>query len=620
MKRNVAVVGTGYWGKNLVRVFDKLGALHAVCDTVPGRLTSLGLSDAVRRYGGLGEVLADSTVDSVVIATPAATHHEVCRAALTAGKDVFVEKPLALEVKQGEELVALAEERDRVLMVGHILRYHPAVLKLGEMIEAGSLGRVEYVYSNRLNMGKLRTEENILWSFAPHDISVILALLGEQPLSVSSHGEAFLQRNVSDVTLTSIEFPNNVKAHTFVSWLHPFKEQRLVVVGSEQMAVFEDTNPTEKLVTYPHKVEWHAGKIPVAVKGERQVVEIPASEPLQVECEHFLECCLDRIPARTDGREGLSVLRVLAAAEESLRQGGRMVNVARPGGNGHGSPQRTRSEARMQRSECRTAEPEVGRRTKAESRRQNAEAGIAEGALRLANTAGDGIVTMIAAPTATRTRVAGGARAEVRAQKSECRTVEPEVGQQTRTFVHPTAVVDEGVEIGEGTKVWHWSHVSKNTSIGRNNVFGQNVFVADNVKTGDNCKVQNNVSLYKGVVLEDDVFCGPSCVFTNVIDPRAFIEKKAEFKNTLVKRGASIGANATVVCGNTLGRYCLIGSGAVVTHDVPDYALVAGVPARRRGWVCKCGARLQFSGDRTACKCGNEYELQDGGVRPVREG
>ena len=597
MKRNVAVVGTGYWGKNLVRVFDQLGALHAVCDTFPGRLTSLGLSDPVRRYGGLDEVLADPAVTSVVVATPAATHYEVGRAVLEAGRDVFVEKPLALAVPQGEELVALAEERDRVLMVGHILRYHPAVLKLGEMIESGALGRVEYVYSNRLNMGKLRTEENILWSFAPHDISVILALLGEQPLFVSSHGEAFLQRGISDVTLTSIEFPNNVKAHTFVSWLHPFKEQRLVVVGSEQMAVFDDSSPADKLVTYAHKVEWHAGKIPVAVKGERQAVAIPASEPLQVECEHFLECCLDRIPARTDGREGLAVLRVLAAAEESLRQGGRMVNVRPPGGNGHGTVHLTKSETRS----------------------QNAEVGIEESGLRMVRSVGGGVQTLIAAPTATRTSAAVRAKSDCRLQIADCRSAGAELGQQTRAFVHPTAVVEADVVIGEGTKVWHWSHVSKNTSIGRNNVFGQNVFVADNVKTGDNCKVQNNVSLYKGVVLEDDVFCGPSCVFTNVLDPRAFIEKKAEFKNTLVKRGASVGANATVVCGNTLGRYCLIGSGAVVTHDVPDYALMLGVPARRSGWVCKCGARLQFSGDRTACKCGNEYELSDEAVRPVRE-
>jgi len=271
MKRNVAVIGTGYWGKNLVRVFDKLEALHSVCDVEPGLVQSLSVSDAVRRRSDLDEVLADQAIESVVVATPAATHHDVCRAALSAGKDVFVEKPLALEVEEGADLVALAEERDRILQVGHILRYHPAILALQEMISSGAMGRVEYIYSNRLNMGKLRTEENILWSFAPHDISVILALMGEQPVAVSSHGEAFLQRNISDVTLTSIEFPNNVKAHTFVSWLHPFKEQRLVVVGSEQMAVFEDSNPTDKLVVYAHRVEWHNGRIPVAVKGERRV-------------------------------------------------------------------------------------------------------------------------------------------------------------------------------------------------------------------------------------------------------------------------------------------------------------------------------------------------------------
>jgi UDP-2-acetamido-3-amino-2,3-dideoxy-glucuronate N-acetyltransferase len=570
--RSTAVVGTGYWGKNLVRVFDKLGALHIVCDSEPSRVRGLELSPEVRQCADLSDVLSDPAVDSVVVATPAATHFHICREALEAGKDVFVEKPLALEVEQGRELVRLAEERERILMVGHILRYHPAILKLQEMIYSGQLGRVEYIYSNRLNMGKLRTEENILWSFAPHDISVVLALLGEQPLSVSSHGEAFLQRNVSDVTLTSIEFANNVKAHTFVSWLHPFKEQRLVVVGSEQMVVFEDSNPSEKLVAYPHKVEWHAGKIPVAVKGERRVVEISSDEPLKVECEHFLDCCLNRIPARTDGHEGLAVLRVLAAAEVSLKAGGKVVNVAPAGGNGNGRGMRT--QVKVQSAECKVQDEDRS-------------------------------------PVSTH-----DARA---------------------CYVHPTAIVDQGAEIGEGTKVWHWSHVSKGTRIGRNNVLGQNVFVADNVRTGDNCKVQNNVSLYKGVVIEDDVFCGPSCVFTNVIDPRAFIEKKSEFRDTLVKCGASIGANATVVCGNTLGRYCLVGSGAVVTRDVPDYALVTGVPARRTGWVCKCGARLNFGqtkaegrrqeaegrseegGRYTACKCGNEYELCGVTVRPVRE-
>ncbi|MBM3316174.1 N-acetyltransferase [candidate division WOR-3 bacterium] len=168
--------------------------------------------------------------------------------------------------------------------------------------------------------------------------------------------------------------------------------------------------------------------------------------------------------------------------------------------------------------------------------------------------------------------------------------------------------------------MWHFAHVSRGARIGESNVIGQNVFVADDVVTGTGCKVQNNVSLYKGVRLEDGVFCGPSCVFTNVTDPRAFLEKKSEFKPTLVRAGASIGANATVVCGNTLGRYCLVGAGAVVTRDVPDYALVTGVPARQQGWVCRCGGRIEFNGARARCRCGNVYEQSEGIVRPIQEG
>lgn len=597
MKRNVAVVGTGYWGKNLVRVFDKLEALHSVCDVEPGRVQSLSVGAAVRRRSDYDEVLADPAIESVVVATPAATHYDICRAALSAGKDVFVEKPLALEVAEGAELVAFAEERDRILQVGHILRYHPAVLKLQEMISSGAMGRVEYIYSNRLNMGKLRTEENILWSFAPHDVSVILALMGEPPVAVSSHGEAFLQRNISDVTLTAIEFPNNVKAHTFVSWLHPFKEQRLVVVGSEQMAVFEDSNPTEKLVAYAHRVEWHNGRIPVAVKGERRVVPIAADEPLKVECEHFLDCCLNRIPPRTDGHEGLAVLHVLAAAEQSLRAGGRMVVIPQPAN---------------------------GRRHKALSGRVLARA-VAE---EIAVAAHVGTASVAATPDVVHSGPrqlaldpsTTGPLPSAPPSSLPLDHSTPRPLDHCSSFVHPTAIVDPGAALGAGTKVWHYTHISNGCRIGPGNVFGQNVFVADNVKTGSGCKVQNNVSLYKGVELEDDVFCGPSCVFTNVIDPRAFIEKKSEFKSTLVRRGASIGANATVVCGNTLGRYCLIGSGAVVTRDVPDYALMTGVPARRQAWVCKCGARLAFAEGRTTCpKCGDKYELADEKVRPLHE-
>ncbi|MEO0078743.1 MAG: DapH/DapD/GlmU-related protein, partial [candidate division WOR-3 bacterium] len=462
-----------------------------------------------------------------------------------------VEKPLALTVREGAELVELAERTGRILMVGHILRYHPAVLKLKEMVDRGELGRIEYIYSNRLNLGKLRTEENILWSFAPHDISVILALAGRLPDSVSSHGEAILQRSVFDVTLTSLQFGPDLCAHTFVSWLHPFKEQRLVVVGSEQMAVFEDSASSDKLTVYPHRVEWRSGRIPVAVKGERQVVPVPNEEPLEIECRHFLESCATRIPPRTDGYEGLAVLRVLAAAEESLCSGGKVVAC-----NGAGEGGRQSAGCRIQSAECRV---------------QNGEGRKANG--------------------------------------------------EKQAYVHPTAIIDEDVQLGPGTKVWHWTHISKGARIGQNCVFGQNVFVADKVTVGNNCKVQNNVSLYKGVLLEDDVFCGPSCVFTNVLDPRAFIEKKSEFRQTLVRRGASIGANATIVCGHTLGEYCLVAAGAVVTRDVPAHALVAGVPARVKGWVCRCGARLAFepasSGtiQHARCRtCGERYTKDENGT------
>ncbi len=600
MKRYVAVVGTGYWGKNLVRVFHELEVLHAVCDVEPGRLNSLDIGDEVLRYSDLDEVLEDTAVRSVVVATPAATHFELCRSVLKAGRDAFVEKPLAMTVRQGQELVRLAEAGERILMVGHILRYHPAVVRLGEMIEAGDMGRVEYIYSNRLNMGKLRTEENILWSFAPHDISVILALLGEQPVLVSSHGEAFLQRNIFDVTLTSIEFPHGVKAHTFVSWLHPFKEQRLVVVGSEQMAVFEDTSPTEKLVMYPHRVQWHAGKIPVAVKGERQVVDIASGEPLKVECEHFLECCATRIPPRTDGYEGLAVLRVLNAAERSLRQAGEPVGLGMSG-NGHKGP--AGSPRVPDASHCTLDASGFTSRT-----RQDATALVTapvKTAITLPRSPSPDPRAPIPRPLTPDTLP----RSAVSGQRSAV---------STDAFIHPTAVVDPGCEVGRGAKIWHYSHISQGARIGRNCVLGQNVFVADNVKVGNRCKVQNNVSLYKGVVLEDDVFCGPSCVFTNVIDPRAFVEKKAEFKDTVVRQGATIGANATVICGTTLGRYCLVGAGAVVTHDVPDHAMVLGVPARQAGWVCRCGERLAVNGKQGLCgKCGEEYRFENGTTVPT---
>ncbi len=513
----VAVIGAGYWGKNLLRNFSELQALYAICESDPDN-SNLAPYTGIKLYTEYRDLLSDSNVEAVAIAAPAVMHYEMVKKALELGKDVYVEKPLALTVKEGEELVQLAEKKSRILMVGHILRYHPAVIKLKELISTGQLGKIQYIYSNRLNIGKLRTEENILWSFAPHDISVILMLLEDEPIKVSAFGGDYLNEGVYDTTLTALEFKNEVKGHIFVNWLHPYKEQKLIVVGSKAMAVFDDVSK-EKLFLYPHKIEWKDGKIPVAQKADYQVIPIEAGEPLKRELSHFLECVIQRKKPLTDGAEGLRVLKILESAEKSI------------------------ADSKLRQS-------------------PNQLLGI---------------------PTS----------------------------QPLKSyFVHESAYIDDGVEVGAGTKVWYFSHILKGSKVGKNCIISQNVMIGPDVEIGDKCKIQNNVSVYPGVKLEDEVFCGPSCVFTNVYNPRAFIERKHEFKQTLVKRGATIGANATVVCGTVIGRYALIGAGAVVKKDMPDHAIVVGVPAKQIGWACKCGTTLKLISNHATCGyCGDKYLL-----------
>jgi UDP-2-acetamido-3-amino-2,3-dideoxy-glucuronate N-acetyltransferase len=514
LSHRVAVVGCGHWGKNLVRAFSEIGALGALCDTDADRIQSLQKAYQVPATTRFEDLLAMADVQAVAIAAPAAQHYSLARRALLAGKDVFVEKPLALRIEDGSELIDLARRTSRILMVGHLLHYHPAVVALRHMIRQGELGRIEYISSSRLNLGRLRTEEDILWSFAPHDISAIVHLLEEDPASVTAQGASYLNHPISDVTLTILSFESGVKAHIFVSWLHPFKEQKLVVVGDRKMAVFDDTQSETKLVLYPHRIDW-IDRVPVARRMEGEVIALPNQEPLRTECEHFVECVRDRRTPSTDGDNGLRVLRILHMASESIRQ--------------HGLPVSARKET---------------------------------------------------APS---------------------------------YFVHPSAIVDQPCEIGESTRIWHFSHVMANCTIGRGCSLGQNTNVASNVRIGNNVKIQNNVSLYTGVELEDDVFCGPSMVFTNVLTPRSHVNRKSEYRKTLVKRGASLGANCTIVCGVTIGRYALVGAGAVVTKDVADHALVAGVPARRIGWACQCGASLSVMDDLLICPdCASQYREADG--------
>ncbi|MFT6045960.1 MAG: UDP-2-acetamido-3-amino-2,3-dideoxy-glucuronate N-acetyltransferase [Arenicella sp.] len=317
---NIACVGAGYWGKNLIRNFHSIGVLHTICD---------GVQDVVEKFQqqypevavstSYDEVLSNSEIDAVSIATPAETHHALIIKALNAGKHVYVEKPLCLDEAHAQECIKLADQLGLTLMVGHLLWYHPMVLEIKRAVDAGEIGTLRYIYSNRLNMGLLRSEENVLWSFAPHDISMILGLVGSEPESVQAHSANHLNPEIADQAVGLMKFAGNVSAHIFVSWLNPFKEQKLVVVGEDAMLVFDDTNPEwdKKLVKYAHSVEWQ-GDRPVAVKAEPEFIQLPKAEPLKNECQHFIDSVENKSIPRTDGQEGLRVLKVLNKLQQAM--------------------------------------------------------------------------------------------------------------------------------------------------------------------------------------------------------------------------------------------------------------------------------------------------------------
>ena len=327
-RSNIALVGCGYWGKNLCRNFHALGALAAVVDaTENGQATARSIAPDVQITDSLDDVLSNDQIQGVAFATPAETHSKLAIQAMQAGKDVFVEKPMALTLEDAEKMKKVAEETGHILMVGHLLEFHPAVLKLRDMIACGEFGKINYVYSNRLNFGKVRTEENALWSFAPHDVAVILRLMGKAPLEVSSCGGSYLTHGIADTTLSNLRFDDESRAHIFVSWLHPFKEQRLVVVGDKKMAIFNDVAPFgEKLQLYPQNVEFD-GSTPLLKKEDAEFVEHADTEPLREECNHFLECIQSRKQPLTNARSGIDVLKVLHACQQSIEQNGVPVSL-----------------------------------------------------------------------------------------------------------------------------------------------------------------------------------------------------------------------------------------------------------------------------------------------------
>lgn len=321
-KLNVAVVGTGYWGKNLLRNFNDLGVLYAFCEAEDRKRSEhQEIYRSALSYKSFSDVLANKDIDAVVIATPAATHGGLVRQALEAGKSVFVEKPLCLDVHEAESLRDLASSLGVTLMVGHLLLYHPAFRAVKEYVDSGELGDLRYVYSNRLSLGKIRKEENALWSFAPHDISMILSLAGRMPERITATGGQYLYTGVADTTLSHLSFSNNLQAHIFVSWLHPFKDHRMVVIGENGMLAFDDAaQGGEKVLSYPHTLEWN-GDIPNIAKADAVPIQYAADEPLKVECQAFIDAVTDGIAPPSDADEGVRVLKVLDACQKAITEG-----------------------------------------------------------------------------------------------------------------------------------------------------------------------------------------------------------------------------------------------------------------------------------------------------------
>lgn len=496
-KVSLGLIGGGYWGKNLIKDFNSLGVLHTICDINKNALLKYNEKyPNVKTTTKWDDVLNDTNINAVCISLPAEMHYSFAKKSLLADKDVYVEKPITLDIKEAEELIQLAREKNKILMVGHLLHYHPAIIKIKEMINAGKIGKVKNIVANRLSLGIFRKYENVLWSFAPHDISVVLGLIKEMPQSVTCNGKDHINKGVHDVTNSILKF-KNAYVNINVNWLNPYKEQKMAIIGEKGMILFDDVSKDNKLTYFPEYIQYSADiqSNPSPIKNNGENIELDLSQsPLLIECGHFVECCVERKTPITDGEEGVRVLKVLDSLNKSLIQ--------------------------------------------------NKEIKL--------------------------------------------------VSKKKDYSVHETAIVDDGADIGKGTKIWHYSHICKGAKIGKNCNIGQNVYIAGGAVIGDNCKVQNNVSIYAGVEAEDFVFFGPSCVLTNDINPRGMYSKNGEYIKTILKKGVTLGANCTVVCGNTIGEHSLIGSGAVICKNVEPYSIMVGNPGKKIGEIDEKGKRTIF--------------------------
>jgi predicted dehydrogenase len=348
----VGVVGLGAWGWNVARNFGEVKDCHLVtcCDSDIKRTAAAKRAwPSVNVVNSFDEMLQQDSLEAVVISAPAVTHYELARKALLADKDVFVEKPFTLSVRHAEELLEIAESKNKILMVGHLLEYHPVVRRLKSMILSREFGDIYYIYTQRVNLGRIRGDENALWSFAPHDLSLILYLLEMEPIDVSVRGQSFIQDGIEDVVFLSLYFENRIMAHIHLSWLDPHKVRKTTIVGANKMAVFDDTEASEKLKIYNNHAELpsirsYGDSIQVRF-GDILIPRIDMIEPLKLECQHFIECVKNRTIPLSDGQDGLRVIRILEAAQKSMEHDGepvRIEGVQKTNGKPHSSVQSDR--------------------------------------------------------------------------------------------------------------------------------------------------------------------------------------------------------------------------------------------------------------------------------------
>lgn len=331
----IAVIGCGSWGINHVRAATKLkdAELVAFCDADPkARARAASVAPLAKPVESAQDIFNDASIDAVIVASPAPSHGTLALAALSSNKHVLVEKPFVLDPRDGDPICAEAEKRQKVLMVGHLLRYHPYFRRLENLVRTGDLGRVHYVYSERLNLGTVRADENAFWSLAPHDLSMMCSLMDSEPVEVAATGQAFLRPGVEDVVFATIRFKNDTIGHVHVSWLDPNKRRRLTVVGSKKMAVFDDMEPTEKLRVYDKGVQSQDAvgfdQFLTLREGDIHIPSIRMLEPLGAEQQHFVDCIRDRKTPETDGREAMRITRCLVATTQSLKSGGKPVKIS----------------------------------------------------------------------------------------------------------------------------------------------------------------------------------------------------------------------------------------------------------------------------------------------------